>query len=579
MPALLNYSVVTDPTALAASQPGAPSVGSLYVIVSNHHLRTVTWESIEVDLSGLTASPQDVTLGVRTDPPTPSAALLNFRWDGATGSFRLDGSSGAVINLAPGHSLTLELENIAVSGAGGLVPLKIREVAWGGDDHRGFPSAGESYGLTLGLVTSTPKVPRNFRPEGPSQVDVDAGANVVLAWEGPDNLDYWIRGADGGDVLVHTANPGPQVTQGSHTWSPPSAPRRGTTYTLVAGTGGGTGQLEQGYFLTTTVHARVPEFESGTRTPWVEGTTDKGRVAFTATGAEVRDGAGKWGTVSADKADVNGVRTKWVWGRDDSDGWIEFPSSGINVYHGTGKDWGTVSADKADVNGVRTKWVWGRNDSDGWISFPESGVNVYHGTGKDWGTVSADTADVNGVRTKWVRGRDDSDGWIEFPSSGINVYHGTGKEWGTVSADKADVNGVRTKWVWGRSDSSGWIDFPDSGIDVYHGTGKDWGTVSAAKADLNELVTGGALVKERLVVEGGITVNDVQGPVFDTYPSGWLDIKGGADFLDSDGQNIMRVGSRVNGRIAHGASIDGPLNVGGDVTANITSTGGTGRKL
>jgi hypothetical protein len=99
------------------------------------------------------------------------------------------------------------------------------------------------------------------------------------------------------------------VAQSSFSWSPGSVPRRGTTYTLMAGTGPGQPQ-GQGYFLTTTVHARIPEFESGTRTPWAGGTTKKGHVTFSTAGVEVRDENGAWGTVSADKADLNDLVTK-----------------------------------------------------------------------------------------------------------------------------------------------------------------------------------------------------------------------------------------------------------------------------
>ncbi|MFE2595162.1 hypothetical protein ACFXCZ_01440 [Streptomyces sp. NPDC059396] len=370
-------------------------MATVYVIVSNSHAARVRWDSIEVGVpvgdnaGGLTPNPAAIKATVATDYPLVGVEPRpTVTWDGTNSVFRVSAPAGAppTLTLPAGGSLVLTLEDIPVSGVEGLVRLKLHETAGGGDGN----VAIRDHTTTQGLLKKAPKIPRNFRPEK-SMVDADAGENVALLWDGPDNLTYWIRDPQGTEVLV------PRGNQGTYRWAPSSAPKRGTTYTLVARTAPG---QQQGYFLTTTVHIRNPEFETltattGIHTPWIEGTADKGRVTFSAAGAEIRDQAGGWGTVAADRADLNGVNTKWVQGRDTGDGWIEFPKSGVNVFQDGKREWGTVAAEKADVNSVRTKWVWGRNDTDGWIEFPETGLNVFHGDQREWGTVAAAKADLN----------------------------------------------------------------------------------------------------------------------------------------------------------------------------------------
>ncbi|MFB8167226.1 hypothetical protein ACFC60_04635, partial [Kitasatospora purpeofusca] len=56
----------------------------------------------------------------------------------------------------------------------------------------------------------------------------------------------------------------------------------------------------------------------------------------------------------ADKADVDGINTKWVQGRSTSDGWIEFPAEGLRVLRDGGHDLGTVTAGKAELNELST---------------------------------------------------------------------------------------------------------------------------------------------------------------------------------------------------------------------------------
>ncbi|MFK0046113.1 hypothetical protein ACIQU4_18775 [Streptomyces sp. NPDC090741] len=230
------------------------------------------------------------------------------------------------------------------------------------------------------------------------------------------------------------------------------------------------GSQQPGSFLTTTVHLRSPEFESvtattGVHTPWVEGTENRGRITFTTRGAQFQDDAQALGTVAAATADAETVTATWVRGRDSGAGWIRFPSDGIKVGHGAGGDLGTVTADKVSVNGINTQWVGDRDAGKGWIEFPQSGVSVRKDGNREWGTVAADKADLNGINTKWVQGRTAADGWIEFPAAGVNVFQGAGN--------------------------------------------RQWGTVAADKADLNDLITRRAQVKERLTLQGGLTVDNV----------------------------------------------------------------------
>ncbi|MYV53495.1 hypothetical protein [Streptomyces sp. SID3212] len=537
MPSLLHYAVVTDPTSLPASQPGAPSVGTVYVIVSNTHQSDVKWEYIDVEIpvgtgpSDLTDDPTVIRASADLDYTAWLEPVPDFSWDAGLGRFRAHHpQGGGRLTLPYDQSLVLKLDGIPVSGTEGLIRLRILEKSGGGDDN--VPMRRDHFTTTLGVVKqAAPRIPRNFRPEKNSLADVDAGGNVVLKWDGPDNLDYWIRDPEGNETVVATAAvPGSPVTQQPYMWSPIVPPKRGTTYTLVAGVRG-TGQPEQGYFLTTTVHALVPEFGSGTRTPWVEGTVDQGRVTFSADGAEVRNGSGGWGTVHADKADVDGVRTEWVRGRGDDDGWIEFPGTGLNVFHGQQKEWGTVHADKADVNGVNTKWVQGRDADDGWIEFPDTGLNVFHGPGRDWGNVHADKADVNGVNTKWVQGRGTGDGWIDFPKSGVRVF-----------ADGQN----------------------------------EWGTLKAGKADLDDLITGEGKVRGHFVVEGGMKLSHEGQPLFLTLPDrivfqGTNNFEKWVTFADGLEVTYSKTGSVWISKASKGLSVHGDLQVDGVISV---TTGG-----
>ncbi|MFB7620303.1 hypothetical protein [Kitasatospora sp. NPDC056181] len=511
MPSLLKYEIITDPTWLQASLPGEPSRATVYIIVSNSHQSAVEWDYIDVELpflsfsSPLTDDPAAVTTSIERTKQRPIDDQLEFGWDNGRLLFRaqFDQAQPHAARypfLKSGEALVLKLENIPVAGEAGLSLLEIHEKAGGGD--RNEPMRLQPFTTTLGLVKQTPNVPRNFRAEK-SLLDGDRNEPLVLKWDGPNTLDYRILDATGAEVRHEPAAQGGAAAHQEYSWST-TAPKRGATYTLVAKSPDGGDQ--RGYFLTTTVHALVPEFGDGTRSPWIEGTQYKGRAVFTPDGLAVRDAKHDLGRVTADKADVDRVITRLVQGRSNDDGWITFPDRGVNVYHGPTNVPGVVTAARADVDGVNTKWAGSRDAGAGWIEFTSLGAGLHKDGTQELGTLTADRADVNGVDTKWVGDRDGGGGWLEFPRSGIDVRKDGGQEWGTVAADRADLNGINTKWVQGRATTDGWIEFPASGVRVLRDGGHDLGTVTADKADLNELHTGEARVSGEARVTGHLTV-------------------------------------------------------------------------
>ncbi|MFE3993548.1 hypothetical protein ACFXPW_17950 [Streptomyces goshikiensis] len=402
--AALSYEILTDPVPLQTSGPDDAQTsvaGTVYIVVSNPTTDWVPWYQIEVVLpcgkeaGDLTDRPDTIKTGIE-----PYAVRFGDvpkdEWDASTRTFTVSAALGGL--FTPGDSMVLSLDGFPVSDKEGLVRLTVNEIS-GGDPG----NAVRTHPLTLSLLKRAPKTPRNFRPE---ESLVDGGENVVLVWDGPDTLTYTIEGPDGLSVPV------PQRSGPDWRWSPgpDDAPLRDATYTLVATSPDG---RQPGLFLTTTVAVRRPEFEAVTATqglfaPRIEGTTDKGVIVLTEHGVEILAADGEPGLVSAGKADVEGVTTRWVRGRDAAAGWIEFPAAGLNVFRGEGdRKWGTVAADKADLNGINTAWVQGRDAAAGWIEFPAAGLNVFRGEGdRHWGTVAADKADLNDLVTDRARVKD-----------------------------------------------------------------------------------------------------------------------------------------------------------------------------
>ncbi|MBD0711861.1 hypothetical protein BU197_26990 [Streptomyces sp. CBMA291] len=502
----MQYELLTDPGQLQVSGAGKneESPGTVHIVVSNPGDGFVEFRSLKVVVpygageGALTVDPGRIKARLSRNT-WQDAHLLTSHWDPATATFTLETS--AVLLVDRGESLVVELNDFPVSPAEGLSRLSLKEVSTAG-------TKWHEYRVTLSVLKRAPKVPRNFRAE---RTLLAATENVVLRWDGPENLDYRIQDADGG---LH-----PVQGQGTEwTWSPNpgDAPRRDATYTLIATPKAG---QQPGYFLTTTVHLRTPEFEAvtatnGLHTPWAEGTVQHGRITFTDQGATILDQNQAPGTVSAADARVEtvtattGVHTPWVQGTAQP-GRIALTGQGAQVLD-RNQGAGTLSAGTVDAEAVIAAVLRGRDGDGGWIRFPSDGITVGHGSGSALGTVTADRVRVNGVNTPWVGDVDGGKGWIEFPQSGVNIRKDGTQTWGDVSADKADLNGVNTKWVQGPSASDGWIEFPAAGLNVFQGAGsRQWGTVAAATADLNDLTTDRARVKERLTLQGGLTVPDI----------------------------------------------------------------------
>ncbi|MFJ1910500.1 polymer-forming cytoskeletal protein [Streptomyces sp. NPDC088147] len=457
--AFLVYSILTDPAPLQVSEAGGTSKGAVYIVVSNPKDQDMAWVSLTVHVpfgqqeDALTPDPKAITARVLPDKARQPGEEPLTSWDATTGVFTVTPQPTTYFKAS--GSMILVLEGFPVSSAPGPVLLRVTETVWNGPWKQDSP-------VTLSLLKQAPKAPRNFRPK---QSLVAAGKSVVLRWEGSDTFTYQIHGPDG-----PSKNP-PHKAGTTWEWTPAAGeePKRDATYTLTAASS--PQQQPPEHILTTTVHLRSPEFESvtatdGLHTPWVEGTTDKGRITFTAQGAQIHNDSHTPGTITAATADVDSVTATSVRGRGDDAGWIQFPPTGITVGHGAGSDLGTVTADKVSAaNGVNTPWVGDRDGGKGWAEFPQSGVNVRKDGKQAWGTVAGDKADMNGINTAWVQGRAADDGWIAFPSAGLNVYQGAGNH--------------------------------------------QWGTVAAAKADLDDLVTRRAQVKEHLTLQGGLTVDNV----------------------------------------------------------------------
>jgi hypothetical protein len=472
---MLTYTVLTDPAPLEASEIGrsSPSTGTVYLVVANTG-KKVRWSTIKVT----------VPVGNGAGDLTPSIGKINPK-----GEYTDTRSGTQTVNVQPqgtdilitpqtgkrasfrrGGYMVLTLENITVAPTAGLVVLTVAETTG--------KSGGEiTFHAAVPLVKTAAKeipAPRDFRPD---KTMLDVTDNLALSWEGSPEFTYAIL-FPGGQV---------KIPSNTRTWSPAAAPKRATTYTLVA-----TDPITQKqHFLTTTVQVRHPVLETltatiGIDTPWVQGASaaTKGRVTFTGTGVDISNSSGQ-GTVTADAAHFNTVTTPWVGGPNSGDGTITFPQGGLMVWRtGGSQAKGTVFADKADLNGVNTEWVQGRSAGDGRITFPKEGLNIYQGSGAA-GTVTANYADLDIVKTRVVRGREAADGWISFRTEGLNIHQERGTKPGTLFANYADLDIVKTRVVRGRKDDDGWISFRKEGLNVRRERGNERGTLFAAKTELS----------------------------------------------------------------------------------------------
>ncbi|WP_424215928.1 hypothetical protein ACN20G_27675 (plasmid) [Streptomyces sp. BI20] len=540
--ASLNYDILTDPTPLRVPEPGEEVRGAVHIVLSNPTFNEVIWHSVQIRVpvgqgaGDLTVDPKSISVGITHNTATGPGEDPTIAWDEATGVLTVTAKDLTYFKEA--GALGLVLSGFPVSDKPGLVALQVTERAASGH-------YVQKHAVTLSVLKQESAVPRNFRAE---ETLVAAGRDVVLRWDGPAGLTYRVHGPDGLVDTVTSAK-GPAGWE----WSPPGGqePKRDATYTLTAEI---PGSQRAGYHLTTTVHLREPEFESvtatnGLRAPWVAGIADPGRITFTAGGARLDDAANALGTLVAAAAEVEtvtattGVHTPWVEGTAHR-GRISFTDQGAQILDDT-QAWGTISAATVEVETLAASLVRGRDAGAGWIRFPSEGITVGRGGSGDAGTVTADKVRATGVNTTWVGDVDGGKGWVEFPQSGVNVRRDGSQTWGDIAGDKADLNGVNTKWVQGPTSNDGWIEFPPAGVNVFQGAGsRQWGTVAAATADLNDLETHRARVKERLTLDGGLTVSNV--------------------LETQDGPPRLVVHGRLE---AQGeVSAAGPVLVGGDLT-------------
>ncbi|MDX3105506.1 hypothetical protein [Nonomuraea angiospora] len=429
----LTYTVFTDPASVEASAAGrrSKSTGTVYLVITNTARRT-DWSRIEVrvpvgdGVGDLTPNLPEMKGKYTDNRWGTQASTQEVKVDPQrdTNVFEVTPKSGGAASFKPGDYLVLTMENVTIAATAGPAVLTVREKTEDDDgEHTRYTS--------VALVKTAPKeipAPRDFHPD---KGMVGAGENLTLSWEGSPEFDY--------KILF----PGGQkdISSDTRTWTPPDAPKRATTYTLVA-----TDPVTQKqHFLTTTVQVRFPVLETltattGIDTLWVQGAVDgkKGRVTFTDTGVEISGNSGGRGTVTADRADLNGVNTGWVQGRSADDGKISFPKDGLDVRNGSGA-WGTVHADKADLNGINTEWVQGRSAGDGWITFPVEGLKVHRKDDSHLTHLEVGYATHDIVKTRIVRGLNDDDGWISFRAEGLNIRRGRGTERGTLFAANTEL--------------------------------------------------------------------------------------------------------------------------------------------
>ncbi|MFF5213083.1 hypothetical protein [Streptosporangium sp. NPDC000396] len=438
---MLTYTVLTDPAPLEASAAGRPSTGTVYLLVTNTGQQAAYWSTTTVTVP-IGNGTGDLTLTsnfnkIKTKgeyvprPGTPPGTRpsVNVQRQGSNAVQAT--APGGPIHFRPGDYMVLTLENVTVAAKPGLAVLTVTENAG-----RTKPKPGSlppSSMAAVALVKTTPKelpTPRDFRPD---KAMVDAGDKLTLHWEEIAGFGY---------EITYPGAPQPVPVSGG-SWSPP-APKRATTYILTA-----TGPNKQQHFLTTTVQVRNPELETLTatteiKTPRVQGTATNWGLTITGTGAEISNGSGGKGPLTAGRAVFNGVLTEYVEGPNSGEGVITFPQGGVKIWRtGGSDDLGTLEA-----SGVLAGWVEGPNSGEGVITFPQGGVKVWGAGGSsDPGILYAD-----GVAATYVKGLNPGEGDITFAQGGVRVWRNRdSNDAGTLYAGK--VNGVAS----GRSTPSyGW---------------------------------------------------------------------------------------------------------------------------
>ncbi|MGV9776348.1 hypothetical protein [Streptosporangium sp. NPDC003464] len=433
---LLTYTVLTDPAPLEASAAGRPSTGTVYLVITNTGQQAAYWSTIEVEVpvgngvGDLTPDVNKIKPKGEYGPRSGTRSSVDVRRVPQSSNAFQATAPGGRASFAPGDHMVLKLENVTVTPTAGLAVLKVTEKA--GRTKTG--STSNSF-AAVALVKTAPKelpAPRDFRPD---KAMVDAGEKLTLRWEGSAGFGY---------KIMYPGAPQPVSVSGG-SWSPPDAPKRATTYILIATDR----NTQQQHFLTTTVQVRNPVLETltainGVTTPWVQGSA-KGDGAFTFSQGAMhvrREFASQEaGALHAGEATVDGVGTGYVKGRNSGEGDITFTQGGVKVWRAReSNEPGTLHAGEATFNGVGTGYVEGINSGDGHIRFLPNGVKVlraressYEGTLRvgeatisslATGIVNANKITANEVNTDRVKGKGFRDGWITFPQDGIQVSSG-----------------------------------------------------------------------------------------------------------------------------------------------------------
>ncbi|MEV4250990.1 hypothetical protein AB0J63_47340 [Streptosporangium canum] len=443
---MLTYTVLTDPAPLEASAAGRPSTGTVYLVVTNTGQQAAYWSTIEVKVP-VGSGVGDLTSEFNKIKPKGEhngTQPVNVQPQGSN-AFQAT-APGGTARFAPGDYMVLTLENVTVAPTAGLAMLKVTEKASRAKTKTGNPASSSA---AVALVKTAPKelpAPRDFHPD---KAMVDAGEKLTLRWQGSAGFHY---------KITYPGAPQPVPVSGG-SWSPPDAPKRATTYILIA-----TDPNKQQHFLTTTVQVRNPVLETltattGIDTPWVGGPNGgDGAVAFSQGGVKVWStrGSNDPGILHAGEATVSGVATEYVKGLNSGDGDITFLQGGVKVWSTRGSnDPGILHAGEATVSGVAT------------------------------GEIVADRITVNRVNTERVQGKSTRDGWITFPYGGIQVS--CGAYYDTPRLGYVFAQTICLNQSFSGEEENRWIDLSDGGeVSVKH-RGKDgtttYGSLRVSRVD------------------------------------------------------------------------------------------------
>ncbi|MEU9891655.1 hypothetical protein, partial [Sphaerisporangium sp. NPDC051011] len=389
---MLTYTLITDPAPLAASEAGrqSKSTGTVYLLVTNTGQTAYSKITVTVPV-GTSAGDltQDFTTitpkGEYTDIKSGRTRSVTVQAQGF--AFQVTDQGGSAISFGPGDHMVLTLENVTVAPKPGLAVLRVTEAA-----SRNKGGVLRNSDTAVALVKTAPKeipAPRGFLADN---AVVDAGTKVTLSWEGSDDFTYEILFPGGRKPVPkvkHTGSHGPY----SLVLDAADAPKRDTTYTLIASSG------TQRHTFTTTVQVRNPIVETltavnGVTTPWVQGSTKgDGALTFSKGAMHVRRefGSQEGAALYAGEATVSGIATEYVKGLKSGDGDITFLPGGVKVWSTRGSnDPGTLYAGEATVSGIATEYVKGLKSGDGDITFLPGGVKVWSTRGSnDPGTLYA----------------------------------------------------------------------------------------------------------------------------------------------------------------------------------------------